>query len=114
MMKYEYIRLVNQEMIMRNLLGLSFLFAAPILAEAELPKEAPKLIERRELCEHFRQEPWPEGPSVEESERRDFIVNQIKQFCPDSDSDKAAQTLSRKYRNEQTVIDTFGDVEWKQ
>jgi len=114
-MKYGNTRLVNQEMIMRNLLALFFLLATSMLAAAELPKEVLKLIERRELCEHFRQEPWPEGTTIEESKRRDFIVNQIKQFC--TDSDEAAQKLRRKYRNEQAVIeqlDRFGDVEWKQ
>lgn len=97
---------------MRNILALFFLLAAPILAAAELPKEVAKFIERRELCEHFRQEPWPEGPSTEEHERRDFIVNQIKQFC--TDSDEVAQKLRRKYKNEQAIIeklDGFGDDE---
>lgn len=100
---------------MRNMLALFFLLAASMLAAAELPKEVTAFIERRELCEHFRQEPWPEGTSIEESERRDFIVNQIKQFC--TDSYKAAQKLRRKYRNERAVIeklDALGDVEWKQ
>lgn len=113
-MEYGYAQLVSQEMIMRNLLALFFLLATPILAAAEFPKEVLELIERRELCEHFRQEPWPEGTTIEESERRDFIVNQIKQFC--TDFDEAAQKLRRKYRNKQAVIeqlDRFGDVEWK-
>ncbi len=100
---------------MRNILALFFLLATPILAAAELPKEVLKLIEQRELCEHFRQEPWPEGMSIEESERRDFIVNQIKQFC--TDFYEASQKLRRKYRNEHAVIeklDKLGDVDWKQ
>ncbi len=61
-------------MIMRNILARFFLLATPILAVAELPKEVAEFVERRELCEHFRQEPWPEGTSTEEHERRDFIV----------------------------------------
>ena len=102
-------------MIIHSILTLFFLLAAPILAAAELPKEVAEFVDRRELCEHFRQEPWPEGTSTEEHERRDFIVNQIKQFC--TGSDEVAQKLRRKYKNEQAVIeklDKFENVEWGQ
>lgn len=77
---------------MRNILALFFMLAATELAAAELPKDVVDINERHELCEHFQQEPWPEGTSTEEHERRDFIVNQIKQFC--TDSGEVVQKLS--------------------
>jgi hypothetical protein len=39
---------------------IGLLLAGTSLATEGYPQEAAEYIERREICEHFRQEPWPE------------------------------------------------------
>ncbi|MGH8354225.1 MAG: hypothetical protein ACRERY_11970 [Pseudomonas sp.] len=86
-----------------------FLFAASLFAAENLPHEVADFIERREVCEHFRQEPWPEGASVEDTERRAFIAGQFERFCRGSDN--AIQELKKKYENDRAVMERLGQYE---
>lgn len=85
-------------------------------AEGSYPREVSDYIERREICEHFRQEPWPEGPSTEDKERREFITAQSDRYC--KGTDQAIRALQRKYKNDKSVIERLGkyetDIEGKQ
>jgi hypothetical protein len=47
-------------------LGL-LLAASPSWAAESYPQDVAEYIERRETCEHFREEPWPEGSSAEDN-----------------------------------------------
>lgn len=58
------------------------LLAPLVLAADDVPKDVAEFLEQGELCEHFRQEPWPEGESEEEKQRRGFISKRIEEFCP--------------------------------
>lgn len=95
---------------------LSLLLAGASLATELYPQEVSEYIERREACDHFRGEPWPEGASNEERERRDFIAAQLKRYC--KGSDQAIRALKAKYKNNRVVIDRLekyeADTEGKQ
>jgi len=79
-----------------------FLLAATAFASGPLPPDVERFIERREVCEHFRGEPWPEGRTREDEERRSLIARELKKHCAGSDAQLGA--LRHKYHDEKTVI----------
>ena len=52
-------------------------------------------IEQRRLCEHFRSEPWPEGSSTEDEERRAFIAGQLARHCKGVDQTLGQSQMRR-------------------
>ncbi|NMF95995.1 hypothetical protein GPA27_01105 [Aromatoleum toluolicum] len=91
-------------------------FGRSALASEIFPTEVSEYIGRRDACEHFRAEPWPEGASSEELERRDFIAAQLLHYC--KGSDQALRDLKAKYRGNRVVMDRLeryeADIEGKQ
>lgn len=85
------------------------LIAITAFAGDPLPHDVERFIERREVCEHFRGEPWPEGSTREDAERRSFVARELEKHCAGSDAQLAA--LRRKYRNDKTVIRTLEPYE---
>lgn len=79
------------------------------VSASDYPPEVAAYIERRELCEHFRDEPWPEGRSAEELERRDFIARQFERYC--RGSDRALRELKAKYAADRGVIERLNQYE---
>jgi len=96
-------------MATRTFLALVLILLASVLAAEEVPKDVAEFLERNELCEHFRQEPWPEGQSDEEKERREFIAKQIERFC--TGLNDTGRNLRRKYHGNALVIDKLNKVE---
>lgn len=80
------------------------------VAETTLPSEVADYIEHRKLCEHFRQEPWPEGTTSEDKERRDFLAGQQHRYC--SGTDRAIQKLKRKYKKDAAVTRELNNYEY--
>jgi len=72
------------------------------LAAEQIPHDVAEFLRRTELCAHFRQEPWPAGKSAADTERREFIVNQIEEFC--TDLPEANRKLRDKYLDHPSVI----------
>ncbi|MDH4556947.1 hypothetical protein E8F11_17545 [Pseudomonas sp. BN417] len=93
----------------QSVLLICVLWAGVSLAAEGYPSDVAQYIERRELCEHFRGEPWPEGGSVEEKERRAFITSQFERYC--KDSDQAIEKLKKKYTNNQAVMNRLEKYE---
>lgn len=89
--------------------ALGLLCAASAVAAEAYPQEVAEFIERRELCEHFRQEPWPEGASAEDRERRAFIAAQFERYC--SGSDGALEALKNKYGKDRAVVERLEEYE---
>lgn len=83
------------------ILALSVLLSGASAAEEILPSEVLDYIERRKICEHFRQEPWPEGSTNEDRERREFLHGQFQNYC--AGTDRAIEELKRKYKNDPAV-----------
>lgn len=96
--------------------AISVLLSGAALATGIYPQDVSEYIERRELCDHFRAEPWPEGETSEERERRDFVAAQLRHYC--KGSDQALRELKAKYRDKRVVMDRLeryeGDIEGKQ
>ncbi|MCK9262476.1 MAG: hypothetical protein M0R18_01500 [Deltaproteobacteria bacterium] len=88
-------------MMTRALLILVAILLTPTLAADQVPHDA-ELLRRTELCAHFRQEPWPEGKSAADIERREFIVNRIEEFC--TDLPEATRNLRDKYLDDPSII----------
>lgn len=100
-------------MATRPLLTLVPILLAPTLAAAEVPHDVAEFLQRAELCTHFRQEPWPEGQSAEESERRKFIVKQIEEFC--TGLPEANRKLRDKHLREPAVINKLNKAKaWEE
>lgn len=77
-----------------------------MLAAEVAPSEVSRYIGRRELCEHFRSEPWPAGATVSDKERREFLARQFERYCKSSDTD--LRELKRKYKDDRAVIERLG------
>lgn len=97
-------------------MAISILLAGAALATEIYPQDVSGYIERREVCEHFRGEPWPEGASNEERERRDFLAAQLNRYC--KGSDQAIRELKAKYGDNRVVMDRLeryeAEIEGKQ
>ncbi|MBD5804074.1 hypothetical protein AZOA_35170 [Azoarcus sp. Aa7] len=89
--------------------ALSVLLSGAALATENYPQDVAGYIARREICDHFRSEPWPEGGSSEERERRDFIAAQLHQYC--KGSDQALRELKARYGDNRMVMDRLEKYE---
>ena len=87
------------------------MIVTPVLAAEDVVKDVVEFLKRGELCEHFRQEPWPEGGSEEEKDRREFITKQIEEFC--TGLTDAGLNLRQKYHGNPSVIEKLEEAnEW--
>lgn len=81
------------------------LMATAASASQPLPQEVERFVERREVCEHFPGEPWPEGHTREDAERRSFLARELDRHC--SGSDAQLGSLRRNYRDDKTILRTL-------
>ena len=95
-------------MVSKKLLILLPILIPPVLAAENVPKDVAEFLKRGELCEHFRQEPWPEGGSEEAIERREFIAKQIEDFCTGLPA--AGSNLREKYQEKSFVIEKLNEA----
>ena len=82
--------------------------AAQASDTAALPPEVKSYIEDRELCEHFRQEPF-EGTSPEQIERRRFLQESVEIHCAGTDRRLAA--LKQRYIGNRAVLSRLESYE---
>ncbi len=85
-----------------------FIFAILVLAvssayadSAPLPPEVEAFVRDRDLCDHFRGEPY-EGNSPEQIRRREFVSESLEIFCPGTDRRLAA--LKRRWKDNPEVM----------
>ena len=67
----------------------------------ELPDEVTEFVQLRDGCDHFRSEPWPETDDPSSEDRRQFILQNIKETC--TGTDRKLRKLRSKYRNNQLI-----------
>lgn len=73
------------------------------LAQAKLPPEVARYVEKRDGCDHFRgEEPYDE-------ERRQFLLKRMTELCVGTDKRLAA--LKKKYRNDAAVMKKLDEYE---
>lgn len=66
-----------------------------------LPPEVQEFVRDRDLCEHFRGEPY-EGNSPEQIKRREFVIKSLEIWCPGTDTRLAA--LKKRWKNNVDVM----------
>ena len=101
-----WIRFANLTLI-AAVIGIVWLL--PLHAQEKMPSDVKAFIEQRTLCDHFREEPWPEGRTPEEQERRAFLTRQMGHYCGGSDA--SLQSLRERYRDNRMVIQELGRFE---
>lgn len=67
----------------------------------DYPHEVRAFIDQRDSCDHFRGEPWPEGDSTHERERRRELKSAMKTACTGTDARLLA--LRAKYRDDASI-----------
>ena len=87
------------------LLALGSMLAAattpPTPPTPSMPAEVDAFIAQRDLCDHFRSEPF-EGAGAEAIARRDFIRDNIDRHC--TGTDRRLSALKRRYRHLPAVL----------
>ena len=73
------------------------------------PPDVRAFLDDRDLCDHFRSEPWPESDSAEDRARRNELVDGMKTTCAGTDRRLAA--LKRKYRAHAVLIKLLSEFE---
>jgi hypothetical protein len=80
--------------------------------EEPLPPDVKAFVEQRDLCDHFRGEPY-EGASdhetVDQKDRREFVIASQQRYCPGTD--KRLAELKLKYRDDRKVLDRLNRYE---
>lgn len=66
------------------------------------PIDVRTFVEDRDLCDHFRGEPWPEGDSDADRSRRLDLVEGARRACAGTDARLAE--LKTRYDNDPTVL----------
>ncbi len=92
---------------MTSAVGQDNLAASPTGRNA-LPDEVRRFIDEREICDHFRGEPF-EGSRPEQVERSEFIRDSLDIYC--SGTDRRLAALKRRYRNDQDVMQKLNGYE---
>jgi hypothetical protein len=77
------------------------LLTCTIALAAELPADVQSFIHDREGCDHFRGEPFDSGNAPDIKERREFILQKLKQLC--AGTDQRLANLRRKYRSDRDL-----------
>lgn len=81
--------------------GLALVPAA--IAQARLPPDVARYVEKRDGCDHFR------GEDPYDEERRRFLLKRTTELCVGTDKRLAA--LKKKYRNDAAVMKKLDEYE---
>ena len=81
----------------------SIVFASAAMAQARLPEDVARFIERRDACDHFR------GEEAYDAKRRQFLEQETAKLCVGSD--KQLAELRKKYAGNKAVITKLDDYE---
>lgn len=76
----------------------------PVVREdyCRYPADVRAFLDDRELCEHFRNEPWPESDSSADRARRRQLIDGIRTSCAGTDRELA--DLLARYRDDAAVM----------
>lgn len=75
----------------------------------DYPHEVRAFTERREVCDHFRGEPWPEGDEPWADERREQLTKGMRDACTGTDAELAR--LRAKYRDDAEIAKILSEFE---
>lgn len=77
--------------------------ASAAIAQARLPEDVARFIERRDACDHFR------GEEAYDAKRREFLEQQTLKLCVGSDRQLAE--LKKKYESNKAVMTKLNEYE---
>lgn len=77
--------------------------ACAAIAQAGLPADVKRFIERRDACDHFR------GEEPYDAQRRKYLEQQTRRLCVGTDRQLAE--LMRKYKSNKAVMAKLGEYE---
>ena len=85
--------------------------AGPVTRPAycSYPADVRAFLDERDLCDHFRSEPWPESGSPADRERRAQLAGGLKASC--TGTDHRLGTLRHRYRNDVAVTAVLSEFE---
>lgn len=76
-----------------------------------LPNDVLLFVNRRDGCDHFRGEPWPEEKDSNAEERRKFILKNLNELC--TGTDKQLMELRKKYVYDRAISEVLAEYESK-
>jgi hypothetical protein len=79
------------------------------LAAESLPADVQSFVDTRQVCDHFRGEPWNPGDEPEIKGRREFLLESIKKYC--TGTDKRLAELRSKYGDNPKIIERLREYE---
>jgi hypothetical protein len=86
-----------------------FALSSKALAAESLPADVQSFIDIRQICDHFRGEPWDTGDEPKIKERREFIIESIKKYC--TGTDKRLRELRSKYSDTPKIVERLREYE---
>lgn len=75
----------------------------------DYPHEVRAYLDRRDACDHFRGEPWPEGNDAEAVSRRRQLRDLMTKYCNGTDTRLAELRIA--YRDDPDVSAALGRLE---
>jgi hypothetical protein len=93
----------------RRLLLSCLLLSGNIALAVALPADIETFIKSRDICDHFRGEPWDDGNDPEIKARRDAIFRNIELHC--AGTDRALARLRHKYSGNRPIIQRLSDYD---
>ncbi|MFC7288007.1 hypothetical protein ACFQPC_08170 [Herminiimonas glaciei] len=75
----------------------------PLWAQAKLPADVARFVEKRDGCDHFR------GEEAYDEERRQFLLKNMNKLCRGTDA--RLLQLKKKYAGRPAVIGKLNDYE---
>ena len=73
------------------------------------PADVRAYLEDRDLCDHFRGEPWPEGDTEADFARRRELLEGMRTSCAGMDQRLAG--LRTRYRDDAAVMQVLAEFE---
>ncbi len=73
------------------------------------PDDVRSFLDDRDLCDHFRSEPWPESDSEEDRARREQLASGVKTAC--AGTDRRLAELRIRYRDDAAIQQLLSQFE---
>jgi hypothetical protein len=83
--------------------------AVPRAEYCTFPPDVRAFLDDRDLCDHFRGEPWPEGDTAEDRERRRQLVEGVRTAC--AGTDRQLKALLERHRGNAAVMQVLAGFE---
>lgn len=73
------------------------------------PADVRAFLDDRDLCDHFRGEPWPKGDSADARARRRELIDGVRTAC--AGTDRRLDALKVRYRDDPAIMQLLSGFE---